>query len=63
MTTTTRRLREARSDGYHLLEKERAQALKEKDEKVRAFKEETQQHGCSGTSDNSKSRSESSQGS
>ena len=34
-------LRKARSDGYHLLEKERAQALKQKDERVRAFKEET----------------------
>lgn len=36
-------LREARSEGYHLLEKERSQAVKEKDEKVRAFKEETNQ--------------------
>ncbi|HSB29237.1 MAG TPA: ATP synthase F0 subunit B [Pyrinomonadaceae bacterium] len=34
-------LRNARSEGYQLLEKERAQALKEKEEKVRAFKEET----------------------
>lgn len=34
-------LRAARAEGYQLLEKERSQALKEKDEKVRAFKEET----------------------
>jgi F-type H+-transporting ATPase subunit b len=33
-------LREARTEGYHLLEKERSQALKEKEEKVRAFKEQ-----------------------
>jgi F-type H+-transporting ATPase subunit b len=33
-------LRDARADGYRLLEKERAQALKEKDEKVRQFREE-----------------------
>lgn len=33
-------LREARSDAYHLLEKERAQAVKEKDEKVRAVKDQ-----------------------
>ena len=33
-------LREARTEGYHLLEKERSQALREKDEKVRIFKEE-----------------------
>ena len=36
-------LREARSEGYHLLERERSQALKEKDERVRAFKDETSQ--------------------
>ena len=36
-------LREARSEGYHLLERERSQALKEKDERVRAFKEESSQ--------------------
>jgi|ERR1700741_4074797 len=33
-------LREARADGYRLLEKERAQALKEKDEKLRQYREE-----------------------
>jgi len=33
-------LREARSEGYHLLEKERSQAVKEKDARVKAFKEE-----------------------
>jgi F-type H+-transporting ATPase subunit b len=33
-------LHDARSDGYHLLEKERAAALKEKDEKVRLYREE-----------------------
>src|SRR5215467_13262876 len=32
-------LREARTEGYQLLEKERAQALKEKDQKVKSFKE------------------------
>jgi len=32
-------LRDARTEGYHRLEKERSQALKLKDEKVRAFKE------------------------
>ena len=32
-------LREARSEGYRLLEKERAAALKEKDEKVRQYRE------------------------
>jgi len=36
-------LRDARSDGYHLLEKERAEALKLKDEKVRVFKEQLTQ--------------------
>jgi F-type H+-transporting ATPase subunit b len=34
-------LRNARSDGYQLLEKERSQALKEKEDRVRAFREET----------------------
>jgi F0F1-type ATP synthase membrane subunit b/b' len=34
-------LREARTEGYHLLENERAQALREKEEKVRIFKEDT----------------------
>ena len=34
-------LREARAEGYRLLEKERAAALKEKDEKVRQYREET----------------------
>ena len=33
-------LREARTEGYHLLEKERSQAVREKDEKIRVFKEE-----------------------
>ena len=33
-------LREARAEGYRLLEKERAGALKEKDEKVRQYREE-----------------------
>ena len=32
-------LSKARSEGYHLLEKERADAIKEKDEKIKAFKE------------------------
>jgi F-type H+-transporting ATPase subunit b len=35
------RLRGARQEGYQLLEKVRSQAVKEKDEKVRAFKEQT----------------------
>lgn len=34
-------LREARAEGYRLLEKERAAAIKEKDEKVRQYREET----------------------
>ena len=34
-------LREARTEGYHLLESERSQALREKEEKVRAFRQET----------------------
>jgi F-type H+-transporting ATPase subunit b len=33
-------LRAARTEGYQLLEKERSQAVREKDEKVRVFKEE-----------------------
>ena len=33
-------LREARADGYRLLEKERAQGLKEKDEKLRKYRDE-----------------------
>jgi len=33
-------LREARTDGYRLLEKERAAALKQKDEKVRLYRDE-----------------------
>ncbi len=33
-------LREARAEGYRLLEKERAEALKKKDEKLRLFREE-----------------------
>jgi F-type H+-transporting ATPase subunit b len=37
----TSALRQARSEGYQLLERERAQAVKEKDDKVRAFKEES----------------------
>ena len=34
-------LRAARVDGYKLLEKERAQGLKDKDEKVRLYREQT----------------------
>jgi F0F1-type ATP synthase membrane subunit b/b' len=34
-------LREARAEGYRLLEKERAVALREKEEKVRQYREET----------------------
>ena len=37
----TSALKQARSEGYQLLERERAQAVKEKDDKVRAFKEES----------------------
>ena len=33
-------LREARTDGYKLLEKERAQGLKEKEEKLRKYRDE-----------------------
>lgn len=33
-------LRDARADGYRLLEKERAEAVKERDEQLRIFKEE-----------------------
>ena len=33
-------LREARTDGYRLLEKERAEGLKEKEEKLRSYREE-----------------------
>ena len=33
-------LREARSEGYRLLEKERAAAIKDKDEKVRLYRDE-----------------------
>ncbi len=33
-------LREARSEGYKLLEKERAAALREKDEKIRLYRDE-----------------------
>ena len=33
-------LREARSDGYRLLEKERAEGLKEKEEKLRQYRQE-----------------------
>ena len=36
-------LRTARTEGYHLLERERAQAVKEKDEKIKSFREETNQ--------------------
>ena len=36
-------LREARSDGYRLLEKERAAGLKQKDEKVRQHREQLSQ--------------------
>ena len=34
-------LKAARTEGYHLLERERAQAVREKEEKIRTFKEET----------------------
>ena len=37
----TSALKQARSEGYQLLERERTQADKEKDETVRAFKEES----------------------
>ena len=37
----TSALKQVRSEGYQLLERERSQAVKEKDEKVRAFKEES----------------------
>ena len=33
-------LREARTEGYRLLEKERAEALKDKDEKIRLYRED-----------------------
>lgn len=36
-------LREARTEGYRLLEKERAAAVKEKDEKVRQYREQVSQ--------------------
>jgi len=36
-------LREARTEGYRLLEKERAAAVKEKDEKVRQYREQMSQ--------------------
>jgi F-type H+-transporting ATPase subunit b len=36
-------LREARTEGYRLLEKERAAALKEKDDKVRQYREQMSQ--------------------
>ncbi|HKS10629.1 MAG TPA: ATP synthase F0 subunit B [Pyrinomonadaceae bacterium] len=36
-------LREARTEGYRLLEKERAAAVKEKDEKVRQYREQISQ--------------------
>jgi F-type H+-transporting ATPase subunit b len=45
-------LREARTEGYHLLEKERSQALKEKDEKLRAFKEEMNRELAQGVQTN-----------
>jgi F-type H+-transporting ATPase subunit b len=34
-------LKAARTEGYHLLERERAQAVKDKDEKIKNFREET----------------------
>jgi len=37
----TSALKQVRSEGYQLLERERSKAVKEKDEKVRAFKEES----------------------
>ena len=36
-------IREARTEAYHLLEKERTQAVKEKDEKVRSVKDQLNQ--------------------
>jgi F-type H+-transporting ATPase subunit b len=44
-------LREARTEGYHLLEMERSQAIREKEEKVRAFKEETKRLLAEGIED------------
>jgi F0F1-type ATP synthase membrane subunit b/b' len=35
------KLRGARTEGYHLIEKVRAESVKEKDQKVRSFKEQT----------------------
>jgi F-type H+-transporting ATPase subunit b len=40
LTKYNQALREARSDGYRLLEKERAEGLKEKEEKLRQYREE-----------------------
>ena len=37
------KLRGARTEGYHLIEKVRSEAVKEKDEKVKAFKEKSAQ--------------------
>jgi len=41
-------LHEARTEGYQLLEKVRSQAVKEKDEKVRAFREQTSREIAAG---------------
>ena len=41
-------VREARNEGYHLIEKVRTQAVKEKDEKVRAFREQTSRETTAG---------------
>ena len=40
LRTYNEALHEARVDGYKLLEKERAEALKEKEEKIRAYRDE-----------------------
>jgi len=37
------RLRAARTEGYHLIERIRSEAIKEKDEKVKAFKDKSAQ--------------------
>lgn len=43
LRTYSATLREARSEGYRLLEKERAAAIKEKDEQVRQYREQMSQ--------------------
>jgi F-type H+-transporting ATPase subunit b len=41
-------IHEARTEGYHLIEKVRSQAVKEKDEKVRTFREQTSRETTAG---------------